>query len=580
MMKTPKTKRTTNKTTSKIAQQIYLKRAGVASGIYAKYADSGTVPTNLVTGGGIKPLTNQQQQQATQPKPLEAPKQPAAPVQPTQPAAKPIEPIPVGVAPPPVVPPPSAGTPPATNMATGKPITPGQPQPGTMTNDGQLRGVPANSPSLQPEPAPPAGQTHIENAANPAVPEPPPAQTHIAPDQNAHAGITTPEAVNPTGQAAGQTGGQSAGQTAPNTGNQAQNAGQPNGQTGGQSSGQTPTPAKQFNEQELAQFEQMQDPKQFGAAFEKMTPEQRLQVAPRWFAKWKTDPKNAAMIAGVNDLQSGDPQRANSPGAQQAKAFMAGLPTQLREQLASENFQKQMAANPDATPQQQAGFMRQAWDQASRSVQSMPWPAQLMMGLGLGAGLVGMFSSMFGEGGVESGLLGLLGIGAVGLIGANYGMFGNDARMMMGQGAVGLGRMMGMNIPDAKAFTPEGMEQAKADAMTSVMEAIGGNAEKKIPTGGWQGGIKKIEELRAPLDQLANTAETYGKDFAITTLMGAMNTNDPSAAQQKFDMLMKQRQDMMDPQYLRNQMGPLADLVEMQFGKYPGAATAQAAPPQ
>lgn len=577
MMKMPKTK---SRTTNKIAQQIYLKRAGVASQIYAKYADSGTVPTNLISGGGIKPLANQQQQQAQQPTQPAPPKAPETPQQPTQPAAKPIEPIPANVAPPPVVPAPQSGLPPAQPMVTApNPAT--TPAPNTINPSGQITG----------EPAPPAGQTHIETAANPAVPAPAPAQTHIAPDPNAHAGITTPEAVNPTGQAAGQTGGQSAGQTAgqtdPNTGNQAQNAGQSNGQTGGQSSGQTPTPAKQFNEQELAQFEQMQDPKQFGAAFEKMTPEQRLQVAPRWFAKWKTDPKNAAMIAGVDDLQSGDPQRANSPGAQQAKVFMDGLPTQLREQLASENFQKQMAANPGATPQQQAGFMRQAWDQASQSVQNMPWPAQLMMGLGVGAGLVGLFSSMFGEGGAEAGLMGLLGLGAAGLIGANYGMFGNDARMMMGQGAVGLGRMMGMKIPDANAFTPDGMEKAKEEGMTSVMEAISGHADKKIPKGGWPGGIKKIEELRAPLDQLANTAETYGKDFAITTLMGAMNTNDPSVAQQKFDMLMRQRQEMSDPQYLRNQIlaspkgGKIGlGALEFLYGKYPGAALAQAAPSQ
>lgn len=519
-----------------VAQKIYLKRAGVASRIYAKYADSGSVPTNLVNGGGIKPLTNQNQQQQPAQQPA-ATTPPAQPQQPTQPAAKPIEPIPANVPPPPVVPAPQSGLPPAQPMA------------------------PAAPPPLPSKPV---------FDANPfADVDAPPAKP------------TTPQAgtITESGQISGQTGGQPDPNQQQTPVNPQQTGGQPGGQTAGQPEPNKP-PAAQFNEQELAQFDQMQDPKQFGSAFEKMTPEQQQQVAPRWVQKWANDPKNKPIIDGAKDLYSNDPQKANSPAAKQAQEYIKGLPQQLQNQFTQENFQKYMAANPNATPQEQAGFMRQAYDQAAQSVQAMPWPAQLMMGLGLGAGLVGLFSSMFGEGGMETGLMGLLGIGAAGLIGANYGMFGNDARMMVGQGAVGLGRMMGMKIPDAKAFTPEGMEQAKADAMTSVMEAIGGNAEKKIPTGGWQGGIKKIEELRSPLDQLANTAETYGRDFAITTLMGAMNTNDPSVAQQKFDMLMKQRQEMMDPQYLRNQMGPLAGLVEMQFGKYPGEAPAQAAPPQ
>lgn len=577
-MKMPKTK---SQTTNKIAQQIYLKHAGVASQIYAKYADSGTVPTNLISGGGIKPLANQQQQQAQQPTQPEPPKAPETPQQPTQPAAPAIEPIPANVAPPPVVPPPSAGTPPATNMATGKPITPGQPQPGTMTNDGQLSGVPANSPSLQPEPAPAAPmrmQTHIENPANPGVS----AQTHIAPapdvHADAHAGITTPEAVNPTGQAAGQTGGQSAGQTAgqtaPNTGNQAQNAGQTGGQTSGQPTGQ-PKPV---------------DPAQFAQDLQKMPREQAVPKAKEYVQAELAKPENQQVMSGLEDLKSGDPARANSPAAQAYKAAMQKAP----EGMIREEYARLMQANPTASPQEQGNFMRQAIDNGMARFNEMPFPAQLMMGLGLGAGLIGVFSSLFGEGGAESGLMGLLGIGAAGLIGANYGMFGNDARKMVGQGAVGLGRMMGMNIPGAEDFTPEAIEKKKREGMAAVQAAIIGDKKKKIQGGGWKGGLAKIEELRSPLDQLASTADNYGKDTAITMLMGAMGTDDPAAAQQKFDELMQQRQQMMDPQYLRNQI--LGDQsanaegasarrwmlsgLEAAYGKYPGAAPAAAAPQQ
>lgn len=562
--------------TNKIAQQIYLKHAGIASQIYAKYADSGSVPTNLISGGGIKPLANQHQQQAQQPTQPEPPKAPETPQQPTQPAAKPIEPIPANVAPPPVVPAPQSGLPPATPMApAANPAA--APAPNTINSNGQITGERAEPMRIS---------THIENAQNSGDS----AQTHIAPTPDVHAdahpGITTPEAVNPPvqpGQPAGQTGGQSAGQTAgqtpPNTGNQAQNAGQTGGQPSGQSSGQ---PSGQ---------PQPVDPGQFAQDLQKMPREQAIPKAKEYVQTELAKPENKQVMAGLDDLKSGDPARANSPAAQAYKAAMQKAP----EGMIREEYERLMAAHPTATPQEQGGFMRQAIDNGMARFNEMPFPAQLMMGLGLGAGLIGIFSSLFGEGGAESGLMGLLGVGAVGLIGANYGMFGNDARQMVGQGALGLGRMMGMKIPDASAFTPEGMAKAKTEGMAAVQAAIIGDKKKKIEGRGWQGGISKIEELRAPLDQLASAADNYGKDTAITMMMGAMGINDPAAAQAKFDELMQQRQQMMDPQYLRNQFlgdqGDKADDgaltrrlmfrgLEAAYGKYPGAAPAQAAPPQ
>lgn len=475
----------------KIAQQIYLKRAGVAAQIFAKYADTGTVPTNLVNGGGIKPLSNQQQQ-PTAPKAPAAPKAPEAPTQPTQPVAPAVEPIPAGVPAPPVVPPPQSSTPPATNMATGTPITPGQPiqpaapvsqnqpQPGTVSETGQITGQPA-------------GQPPAEQAANPT---------------NAQ-------------------------------------------QAGRQPSGQPPTP---LGEKELAQFDQITNQAEFQTAFEKLSPEQQPQVAQRWADKFFNSPENKPKVDGLRDLYSGDPQRAGSPAAKEAQAFVKNLPQDLQNKLSQENFQKFMAANPNATPQEQGNFMRQAWEQAGQSIQAMPWPAQLMMGLGLGAGLVGMFSSMFGEGGMESGLLGLLGIGAAGMIGANYGMFGNDARKMMGQGAVGLGRMMGMKIPDASQFDSKIIAEQKQKTQEEIMKAM----DAAGANGGWAAGQEVLNKQLAPAMSGLNTLHSMGRDTGTTTLMGMLDTNDPQVAAAKYDELMGMREQYSNPDYLYNQATQVA----------------------
>ena len=475
----------------KIAQQIYLKRAGVAAQIFAKYADTGTVPTNLVNGGGIKPLSNQQQQ-PTAPKAPAAPKAPEAPTQPTQPVAPAVEPIPAGVPAPPVVPPPQSSTPPATNMATGTPITPGQPiqpaapvsqnqpQPGTVSETGQITGQPA-------------GQPPAEQAANPT---------------NAQ-------------------------------------------QAGRQPSGQPPTP---LGEKELAQFDQITNQAEFQTAFEKLSPEQQPQVAQRWADKFFNSPENKPKVDGLRDLYSGDPQCAGSPAAKEAQAFVKNLPQDLQNKLSQENFQKFMAANPNATPQEQGNFMRQAWEQAGQSIQAMPWPAQLMMGLGLGAGLVGMFSSMFGEGGMESGLLGLLGIGAAGMIGANYGMFGNDARKMMGQGAVGLGRMMGMKIPDASQFDSKIIAEQKQKTQEEIMKAM----DAAGANGGWAAGQEVLNKQLAPAMSGLNTLHSMGRDTGTTTLMGMLDTNDPQVAAAKYDELMGMREQYSNPDYLYNQATQVA----------------------
>lgn len=358
-----------------------------------------------------------------------------------------------------------------------------------------------------------------------------------------------------------------------------------------------PKPVTPLTEPELAKYDTITDPNALHTAIEKLPPEHQLPIAQRWADRFFNSPENKPKVDGLRDLYSGDPQRANSPAAKEAQAFVQKLPQELQQKLARENFQQYMAAHPNASPQEQGNFMQQAWSQAGQSLQAMPWPAQLMMGLGLGAGLVGLFSSLFGEGGAESGLMGMLGIGAAGLIGANYGMFGNDARMMLGQGAVGLGRLVGMNIPSAQDFTPEGMKKKKDEATAAVQVAIMGDPKQKVEGGGWKGGLAKIEELRKPLDQLASTVETYGKDTAVTMLMGAMGVNDPAAAQRKLEELLQQRQQMMDPQYLRNQLlgdqNPQTWLdrgaqlarraafaaLEEQYGQYPGA-TPSPAPPQ
>lgn len=213
------------------------------------------------------------------------------------------------------------------------------------------------------------------------------------------------------------------------------------------------------------------------------------------------------------------------------------------KQYIDENVRQMMRQNPNASVQDQGSFFAKA----TQMWEGLPQEAKYAVGIGLPVALLGSVMGLAGgEGmGMPGGILALLGLGAAGLGAANAGVFGNDARMMLGQGAIGLGRTLGMNIPDASALGPEGMAAAQADVQKAM-----DTRDDKGRLGGWAAGQAKIDEFKKPLD----TLHSMGRDTGITALMGWMKTNDPEVAAAKYDELMQKRQEISHPDYLYNQV--------------------------
>lgn len=172
----------------------------------------------------------------------------------------------------------------------------------------------------------------------------------------------------------------------------------------------------------------------------KVPPEQQAEFA-KGLEGWMGE--NADRLQGAQDFVAG---KKDTP---QAQAFATQL-QQKQDEFVSSRMKQLAAADPAAasTPQGWSGMLGQATQAWEQMPQEMKW----VMGLGLGGGLLGMASSIFGEGGVGMGLLGLLGIGAAGLTGASQGMFGQGASNMVGDAAYNIGSFFGA-VPEAKPGT-------------------------------------------------------------------------------------------------------------------------------
>lgn len=148
------------------------------------------------------------------------------------------------------------------------------------------------------------------------------------------------------------------------------------------------------------------------------------------------------LIAGAKAFSAGE----NSPAAKEFQAHMQ----QFEQKWIQEHMQQLAAANPGAaaTPQGWGGLFQQA----TSAWQQMPTEMKWITGLGLGGGLLGLASSIFGEGGMGMGLLGLLGIGVGGLAGAAGGLFGQDVQKGTSDMAFNAGSFLGF-VPDAGSLT-------------------------------------------------------------------------------------------------------------------------------
>lgn len=242
------------------------------------------------------------------------------------------------------------------------------------------------------------------------------------------------------------------------------------------------------------------------------------------------------LVNGARDLAAGQ----NSPAAKEFQTHMQ----QFEKKWIDDEMKRRSAENPAAvsTPQGWAGTYRQVADQWQQMPQEMKW----ITGLGLGGGLLAMAAGIFGEGGMGMGLLGLLGIGGAGLAGAAGGLFGDDARRMLGQGAVGAANLFGAEIPKAETIQSALSGGANSDAVKRVQDAM--NAEG----GGWAAGQAAVGKSRADLERLLSLGRHHGS----TMLMGLPGEGAPRTAEeagQMYDQLAAKHTELSDPMFLQNQ---------------------------
>lgn len=165
--------------------------------------------------------------------------------------------------------------------------------------------------------------------------------------------------------------------------------------------------------------------------------------------------KNPEMVQGLRDFEAGN---TNTPAAQK---YLAQL-KQSEAQFMAARMEELKAADPQkaATPEGWGSMFQQAagmWEQ-------MPQESKWMMGLGLPIGLIGVMSSLFGEGGTGMGLVGMLGLGAAGLGGAAGGLFGQGAQNMVADGLYNVGSFFGA-VPNEKVDLSAMMGE---DALTKL----------------------------------------------------------------------------------------------------------------
>jgi hypothetical protein len=237
---------------------------------------------------------------------------------------------------------------------------------------------------------------------------------------------------------------------------------------------------------------------------------------------------------GMADLHAG----RDTPAA---KAFQAEVDKAGNEWVKQE-YARLRQENPGLPTQAQGSLLNTAMS----NWQQMPEPMKWMTGLGLGGGLLSLFSGLFGEGGMGMGLLGILGLGGAGVAGAAGGMFGDDARRLVGQGAVGAANLFGAEIPNAQAVNTALSDFGSDSAGRAVEDAMNTDG------GGWAAGQAKINESRASLDRLVGLGRHHGS----TMLMGLSGEGAPRTAEeagQMYDQLATKHQQISDPRFLQNQ---------------------------
>jgi hypothetical protein len=229
-----------------------------------------------------------------------------------------------------------------------------------------------------------------------------------------------------------------------------------------------------------------------GSLPEQATPEQRDQAnqAQQQLAD-KSPEEKQELSTAINEPKSPAAQKLNANGAN--------------------NYVTEAAANPnDPPPTDPKGYGAWAQGKLNEFGQLDPM-AQLAIGAGLSIGVVSMLSSMMGGGGMGTMLLGALGLGTAGLVGASTGMLGNDAKGWVNDAFSGLVTAFGGNVPNEadirarlETAAKQGPEAAKAE-----LEKVRGEVK---PYAAFSQDAGKFLNDSADPNYLYNQAKGYGRD--------------------------------------------------------------------
>jgi hypothetical protein len=152
----------------------------------------------------------------------------------------------------------------------------------------------------------------------------------------------------------------------------------------------------------------------------------------------------SAMVPEKKEQVAAAAQNPNGPEFQELTA--------AKEQEVGQQAVAAAQNNPDSPPptdpQGYGKFINDTWSQAVGVFREMDPMMQLGMSLGLGTGLLGLLGGLGGDG-IGTFLMGALGLGAAGFMGANAGMFGQDAQNFAKDTMFNIGAATGM-IPQVK----------------------------------------------------------------------------------------------------------------------------------
>ena len=246
------------------------------------------------------------------------------------------------------------------------------------------------------------------------------------------------------------------------------------------------------------------------------TPEQQQNVPDSVKAWGGSLPEQATPDQRAQADQAEQQLKAMPPKEQQELATAASDPkspaAQKKVADGANNYVSQTAADPNNPmptddPVAAGNWMSESLD----AFKQLPFESQLLIGAGLSVGVVSMLSSLMGGGGMGTMLLGALGLGAAGVVGASTGMLGGDAKGWVNDAFSGLVTAFGGNVPNEgdirarlEAAAKQGPEAANAE-----LEKVRG--EVKPYAGFSQDAGKFITESADP-NYLYNQAKGYGRD--------------------------------------------------------------------